>query len=432
MQKRMIDITPATTPFATRKRVAAYARVSCDKDAMLHSLSAQINYYQDYIDKNGEWEFAGVYADEAKTGTSEDREQFQLLLTDCRAGHIDMVVTKSVSRFARNTVTLLATVRELKSIGIDVFFEEQDIHSLSADGELMLTLMASIAQEESLSCSENCKWRIRKGFAAGRASTCTMPGYRLVNGVITLMPEEAKVAKGIFELYLSGLGVHAIANALNESGVTTDKHPVWYPSSIRRMLQNEKYMGDLKLQRTYVKDHLSKLQFPNIGILPQYYVEDDHEPVISKDMFLAVQAEIKRRSEARPTRRGTASVFTGIIRCDICGKNYRRKKTRHNILWCCHTFNTKGKDYCVAKMIPEETLKRAAASVIGCATFDDAAFARQVERIDACPGNLLRFVYRDGAVDEHTWQDKSRSESWTEKMREAVRQKNISRRKTND
>jgi len=432
MQKRMIDITPSPVTLVTRKRVAAYARVSCDKDAMLHSLSAQINYYQDYIDNNGEWEFAGVYADEAKTGTSEDREQFQKLLADCRAGHIDMVITKSVSRFARNTVILLATVRELKSIGIDVFFEEQDIHSLSADGELMLTLMASIAQEESLSCSENCKWRIRKGFAAGRASTCTMLGYRLVDGVITLISDEAGLAKEIFALYLSGLGAQAIANKLNKRDRTTDKHRIWYLSAIQRILRNEKYMGDLKLQKTLVVDHLSKKQIPNVGILPQFYIEQDHEPTIDKDSFTAVQEEIVRRGQAQPTRKGSTSVLTGVIHCAICGKNYRRKKTQYNIFWCCHTFNTKGKDYCASKMIPEETVKSSVASVLGHDAFNDAEFTKQIERIDVCPNNLLRFVYRNGAVDERTWQDKSRSESWTEEMRETARQKNISRRKTDD
>lgn len=431
MQKRITNITPEVVPLVfKKKRVAAYARVSCDKDAMLHSLLAQINYYQEYIDKNGDWEFAGIYADEAKTGTNEEREQFQLLLSKCRDGLVDMIVTKSVSRFARNTVTLLATVRELKSLGIDVFFEEQDIHSLSADGELMLTLMASIAQEESLSCSDNCKWRIRKGFASGRASTCTMLGYRLIDGVITLIPEEAGVVKEIFDLYLSGFGTQAIANALNERSITTEKRQVWHKSAIRKMLQNEKYMGDLKLQRTYVKDHLSKQQLPNLGVLPQYYVNDDHEPIISREMYMAVQAESERRVKVHPTRKGSPSVLTGIIRCDICGKNYRRRTTRHNIVWCCHTFNTKGKDYCASRMIPEETLKCTAASVLGHDACGDAEFTKQIERIDACQGNLLRFIFRNGAVDERKWQDRSRSESWTEEMREAARQKDIDRRKT--
>ena len=149
------------------KRVAAYARVSSGKDAMLHSLSAQISYYSDLIQNHSGWQYAGVYADEALTGTKDNRENFQRLLADCRAGNVDMVITKSISRFARNTVTLLETVRELKNMGVDVFFEEQNIHSLSADGELMLTILASYAQEESLSASENQKWRVKRNFENG-------------------------------------------------------------------------------------------------------------------------------------------------------------------------------------------------------------------------------------------------------------------------
>ena len=174
MKKTIIDIAPAKQDSLRRKRVAAYCRVSCGKDTMLHSLQAQIDYYHKLITMNPEWKFAGVYADEAKTGTKESREQFQALLAECRAGNIEMVITKSISRFARNTVTLLNTVRELKDLGIDVYFEEQNIRTLDAEGEILLTLLASFAQEESLSVSENCKWRIRNGFAEGRAHSCTM------------------------------------------------------------------------------------------------------------------------------------------------------------------------------------------------------------------------------------------------------------------
>ena len=212
MEKQIFDITPPLTVITKRQRVAAYARVSCDKDTMLHSLAAQIDYYRKYITRNPKWEFVGVYTDEAKTGTKDDREQFQRLLSDCRAGLVDMVITKSISRLARNTVTLLATVRELKELGINIFFEEQNINSISEEGELMLTLMASQAQEESLSCSENCKWKIRKGFEKGQPNTCTMLGYRLVDGEITLVPDEAEIVKEIFDLYLSGCGVQKIAN----------------------------------------------------------------------------------------------------------------------------------------------------------------------------------------------------------------------------
>ena len=174
MDKKVVEIQRKEIIFEHRKRVAAYARVSSPKDAMLHSLAAQIDYYRQMILNNPGWEFAGIYADEGRTGTKEDREQFQALLEKCRSGGVDMVITKSISRLARNTVTLLETVRELKSYGVDVYFEEQNIHTMSTDGEVLLTLLASFAQAESLNVSENCKWRIRNKFQEGQASTCTM------------------------------------------------------------------------------------------------------------------------------------------------------------------------------------------------------------------------------------------------------------------
>ena len=178
MGKEIIEIKQSATSLERRLRVAAYARVSSGKDAMLHSLAAQIDYYRNLINSNVQWQFAGVYADEAKTGTKEDRDEFQLLLTKCRDGSVDMIITKSVSRFARNTVTLLSTVRELRDLGVDVYFEEQNIHTISGEGELFLTLLASFAQEESLSVSDNVKWRIRHGFEEGRPSSFRLLGYR--------------------------------------------------------------------------------------------------------------------------------------------------------------------------------------------------------------------------------------------------------------
>ena len=173
-------------------RTAAYARVSSGKDAMLHSLSAQVSYYNNMIQSNPEWRFCGVYADEALTGTKDTRENFQNLISECRAGNIDLIITKSISRFARNTVTLLETVRELKELGVDVYFEEQNIHSISPDGELMLTILASYAQEESYSASENQKWRIRKDFEFGKVSTVIMLGYkRNPEGILEIIPDEA-------------------------------------------------------------------------------------------------------------------------------------------------------------------------------------------------------------------------------------------------
>lgn len=428
MNKTVTDITPKLQKGLRKLRVAAYARVSCDKDAMLHSLDAQIHYYRNLICGNPDWEFAGIYADEAKTGTKESREQFQQLLSECRAGNIDMVITKSVSRFARNTVTLLRTVRELKELGINVFFEEQNIKTLDADGEVMLTLLASFAQAESLSVSDNCKWRIRKGFEEGRASTCTMLGYRLVNGEITMVADEAVIVKKIFDLYSDGCGLQKICNILNEDGIRTRRGYIWHPSAIRLILGNEKYAGDLKLQKVFVRDHLTKEKVVNHGELPIYWVENDHEPIISREQFQSVQFRLKKQSEGCIADKGTESVFTGKIRCAGCGKNYRRKTTPYRVVWCCATFNSRGKKYCpTSKMIPEETLKTACATALGLPEFDAEAFEEQVIYIDACPGNLLRFHFHDGSEKELTWRDRSRSESWTQEMREAARQNALSR-----
>lgn len=427
MQKRVIDITPEAKLITDKKRVAAYARVSCGKDTMLHSLAAQIDFYRNYIIHNPGWEFAGVYADEAKTGTKDSREQFQKLLADCRSGYIDMVVTKSISRFARNTVTLLKTVRELKELGINVFFEDQNMDTISEEGELMLTLMASVAQEESLSCSDNCKWRIRKGFEQGQPNTCTMLGYRLVDGEITVVPEEAKIVKEIYDCYLSGNGVQAIANTLNERGIKTEKIPYWHPDTIRGILRNEKYKGDLLLQKTLNLDHLSKRQMPNTGELPQYHIEGDHEPIVSKEVFTEVQEEVKRRQKRHPSRKGENTAFTGKIRCSICGKNYRRKTTQYNIVWCCSTFNSKGKKYCESKSIPEETLKQAVSDVLGIDCFDEGEFLQRVDHIEAYPDNLLSFVFKGGRTADCYWKDRSRSESWTPQMKEKARQNALRR-----
>lgn len=190
-------------------RVAAYARVSCGKDAMLHSLAAQVDHYSTYIRHHPGWEYVGVYADEAKTGTRDSRENFQRMLTDCRMGKINHIITKSISRFSRNTVTLLETVRELKGLGISVYFEEQSIDTATADGELMLSILASYAQEESLSASENQKWRVKRNFEEGIPWRFFMLGYRRENGKLAIVPEEAEIVRSIFDDYLAGTSLQS-------------------------------------------------------------------------------------------------------------------------------------------------------------------------------------------------------------------------------
>ena len=332
-----------------------------------------------------------------------------------------MIITKSISRFARNTVTLLSTVRELKDLGVDVFFEEQNIHTIGAEGELLLTLLAAFAQAESLSVSENCKWRIRNGFEEGRPTAFRMLGYRLKDGEVTVVPEETETVQRIFELYLQGYGTQRIANTLNEEGHRTVNGGLWWPTTIGRIIGNEKYSGDLLLQKFFVPDHLSKVKHFNRGELPIHTVEDNHEAIIEKPMFRQAAARQRARSFQRETKQ-THSALTGMICCACCGRSYNRKTTTGGVKWCCVTYNTRGKTACPdSKMIPESTLLEAVCAVLKTETFDEDLFRAWVDQIIARKGNVLQFVFKDGSTQEYIWKDRSRAESWTQEMKEAAR-----------
>lgn len=407
-----------------KKRVAAYARVSSGKDAMLRSLSAQVSYYNDLIQKEDGWEFVGVYSDEAITGTKEERDGFQRLLEDCRNGKIDMILTKSISRFARNTVTLLETVRMLKALGVDVFFEEQNIHTMSADGELMLTILASYAQEESRSASENQKWRIRKNFEEGMPWNGKLLGYRIQDGAYVVVPEEAAVVRKIYDYYLSGLGYNAISKKLNEEDIPSPFGMQWGQTTIQKLLRNYTYTGNLLLQKTFRENHITKKTCVNQGQLPMYHAEQTHEAIIDMATFERVQAEIARRVE----KHGTASTgkkiypYTGLLECANCGKKYRRKVTATQVVWICATYNIHGKKHCASKQIPETTLDLQTALV----TEDIST----VEKIVVDKDNTLHYHMKDGTVVTRQWEDRSRACSWTPEMREVARQRALERRIT--
>ncbi len=406
------------------ERVAAYARVSSGKDAMLHSLSAQVSYYSDLIQNHPGWLYCGVFADEALTGTKEKRTEFQRLLAECRAGNIDLIITKSISRFARNTVVLLQTVRDLKSLGVDVYFEEQNIHSMSADGELMLTILASYAQEESLSASENQKWRIKKNFEEGMPWSGQVLGYKYVNGVYIVKPEEAEIVRNIFTDYLFGMGIEAIMKKLNAQGKTSRNGHAWCRSSVRKVLGNYSYTGNLLLQTTFRENHITKKTLPNRGELPMYHAENTHEAIISMEDYREVQAEMARRSaKHNKTARGPAKYpFTSMIVCGICGKGYRRKVTRTGPVWICSTFNIYGKAACASKQIPEGTLEKAAAEMLGLDAFDAKALHDKITAIQAEGNNTLVFCFKDGTQIVKQWADRSRAESWTPEMKAAARE----------
>lgn len=424
--KRVIEKTNYPVPTAPKLiRVAAYARVSSGKDAMLHSLSAQVSYYNNLIQQRPGWIFCGVYADEALTGTKDTREQFQKLLADCRAGQVDLVVTKSISRFARNTVTLLETVRELKALGVDVYFEEQNIHSLSSDGELILTILASYAQEESLSASENQKWRVRQNFQNGIPWNGTMLGYRYADGTLVVHPQEAAVVRQIFDSYLGGLGALAIAKALNAQGLPSRFGNTWSRSSIVRVLNNYTYTGNLLLQTTYRDNHLTKRRQQNNGQLPKYHIKDSHEEIISLRQFNAVQEEMQRRAEKHtpPYVPKNTYPFAGKLVCTGCGKHYRRKIKETGPVWICPTYNTQGKAACPSKAIPENILMTTTAEVLGVDPFDPDAFLGKITEVRVENENRLVFLFADEEECVKRWQDRSRSESWTEEMKNAARER---------
>ena len=222
-----IEHIPATLRPVKTVRVATYARVSADKDEAFHSLEAQTEYYETYIARHPDWELVDIYSDNGISGTVVDRPEFQRMLMDCRAGKIDLVVTKSVTRFARNTVILLGTIRELKSLGIDCYFEKENMHSISPDGELLLTLLAMYAEEEARSASENQKWRIKKKFEKGEPWVGRMLGYRLGDGKLEVVPEEAELVRRIYQDYLSGMSVLAVTKRLNALGIPSPTYGVW-------------------------------------------------------------------------------------------------------------------------------------------------------------------------------------------------------------
>lgn len=401
-------------------RVAAYARVSSGKDAMLHSLAAQVDHYSTYIRHHHGWEYVGVYADEAKTGTRDSRENFQRMLADCRAGKIDYIITKSVSRFSRNTVTLLETIRELKGLGISVYFEEQSIDTATADGELMLSILASYAQEESLSASENQKWRVRRNFEQGIPWRFFMLGYHGENGKLVVVPEEADIVRGIFRDYLDGKGTAAIVKQLNEEGYATQSGCVFHKSAVDRILRNYAYTGNLLLQTKFRENHLTKITRKNQGELPQYHAANTHEAIISPETFQAVQDEIQRRKEKyAPTKPRKLSLFTGLITCAICGKHYRRKTAATGPVWICSTYNSYGKAHCPSKAVPEEKLMQVAAQV---------GPVSEITAITAHNDNLLEFTLKDGTNAVKRWQDRSRAESWTAEMRRAAGEKTRERK----
>lgn len=305
-----------------RKRVAAYARVSTELDSQQNSYEAQIDYYTTYIQNKPEWEFIKVYADEGITGTSyKRRDGFNQMIEDAKNGKIDLILTKSISRFARNTVDALTVTRQLKAANIEVYFEKENISSMDAQAELIFTIMSSIAQEESRSISQNVRWGLQRSMEAGKV---TLPwksflGFeRGENGLPQIVEEEAEIIRSIYRNYLDGMTLQGIARLLIKRGIKTPCGKTkWTAEGVRHILTNEKYKGDAILQKTYTVDFLSKEVRVNNGERKQWYIHDSHDAIVTPETFKLVQAELKRRGGSHG--RHFDSPFTGNLFCGVCG-----------------------------------------------------------------------------------------------------------------
>lgn len=317
-----------------KKRVCAYCRVSTEEESQATSYDLQVSYYTDYIKRNSSWKFAGVYADEGISGTStKNREQFLQMIQDCRDGKIDYIITKSISRFARNTLDCLQYIRELKNLPkpVGVFFEKENLDTLDGKSEFFLTILSSIAQEESRTISENTKWGIQKRFQQGKAHcpTTYFLGYDTdENGKLVINEEEAAIVRRIYREFLSGKGSKVIAKGLMKDGIRTIRgNKNWTSNAVYRMLTNEKYCGDILMQKSVTIDFLTHKRVPNEGHQPQYFIQDHHPAIIPKEDWHAVQEELKRRSDLFHDPDGKyrqkysgRMPFSNVLFCAECGR----------------------------------------------------------------------------------------------------------------
>ena len=375
---RMIPATvrryAATRPLTERLRVAAYARVSTDDEEQLTSYEAQVDYYTRKIRENPYWAFVEVYADEGISGTNtKKRRNFNRMIDDAMAGKIDRIITKSVSRFARNTVDTLTTVRKLKEKGVGVTFEKENIDTLDSKGELFITIMSSLAQEESRSISENVTWGWRKRIADGKVSVAYSHflGYEKgPDGKMQIVEDEARIVREIYAMFLDGKTPSGIAAALTKRGVPTPAGKTrWQSSTVTSILTNEKYRGDALLQKTFTVDFLMKKAKVNEGEAPQYYVENSHPAIVSGEVFELAQAELaRRRQHGRHT--SATTVFSGRLVCGECGAYFGSKVWHSTDIYrsivyrCNRKYAQKGKP-CPSPHVREDEIKAAFEKALG-------------------------------------------------------------------
>lgn len=358
-------------------RVAAYCRVSTDSDAQLESLEAQKSHYENYISSREDWLFAGLYYDEGVSGTKKEKRPALLqMIADCRAGKIDFIITKSISRFARNTTDCLEMVRKLLELNIPVYFEKENLNTGSMESELFLAILSSMAEGESTSISENNKWAIQKRFQNGTFKLSYPPyGYEWDGEQMIINPDQARIVRWIFTQVLSGKGTHAISDELNANSIPTKKGGRWTPTTVRGMVSNEKYTGDVIFQKTYTDSQFNR--HINYGQKDRYAMSDHHEAIISREVFEAANALIAQRGKEKGIIKGSEKYqsrycFSGKIVCGECGDTFKRRihstTTHKYAAWCCCT-HIDDKSRCSMKYIRDDDLKAAFVTMINKLVF---------------------------------------------------------------
>ena len=431
--KKITRIESSIPIIKRRKKVAAYARVSTSAERLKHSLSAQISYYSAMIQANTEWEFVRVYADEYISGTgTAKRTEFQNMIKDCEEGKIDIILTKSISRFARNTIDLLENIRHLKDLGIAVIFEKENINSMSGDGELMLTILASYAQEEVRSISDNIKWRMRKSMKMGKPNAVTsfhILGYEWENDTLVIVPKEADIVRRIFREYKSGNSLYKIAKGLNADGISTKRGYQWDSTAIQRILKNITYTGNILHQKQYVVDPISKVRKNNHGELPQYYVESTHDAIIDKSEFDCIQDIMKERGIQKPwmCHQSGIDFFRSKIVCKKCGCKFWHQvghKEHKNVHYWRHS-TYKSKDICIRGQINHNSLLKITADICGLEKYDTSVFSENIEEVYVLESNSLEFHLSDGRIITRDFINTGRADYWTPEHRaklSAIRQ----------
>jgi DNA invertase Pin-like site-specific DNA recombinase len=434
---KVTKIDRTITSLPVKKRVAAYARVSVDSDELMQSLAAQISHYSSRIQANPSWEYVGVYADAGISGTAtKNRSEFQRLLADCEKGLVDIILTKSISRFARNTVDLLKTVRHLRERNISVRFERENLDSLTGDGELMLSILASYAQEESLSISENVKWGIRKRFSQGRFLAYNIYGYRWVADHFEIIEEEAEAIRFMYRAFADGMMLTEISEALAKRGIFNRKGLPFGKTSILRILDQEKYRGFTILQRTYVDDHITHQKKMNKGELPRFEVQGTHPVIIDEELHEKVEAERKRRRQAGAVRWRRATCFTGKIICGYCGHTFtytpysrtgELTRFQQGHYQCSHK-RKHGSKSCPSKSLPVYTLRKVCCSLLGPLAgatpedpFEELWINERVQHIVAF-ADRLEFHLKSSEVLSTPWKNTAKRDAWA--YRRALAQQN--------